>query len=87
MARRRAQRARKKPRSSARRRRRSRAGRPVRIRKRRGKTVKKVSHQVGRTNPEVDRRFEALPPGKRISASGKEYWETRKNRSDLRGYV
>jgi len=28
-----------------------------------------------------------LLPGKRISKSGKVYWETRKNRSDLKGGV
>lgn len=29
-----------------------------------------------------DRSRDALPPGKRVSASGNIYWETRKNRSD-----
>ena len=29
-----------------------------------------------------DRGRKALPPGKRVSKSGKVYWETRKNRSD-----
>ena len=33
----------------------------------------------------VDAKRKALMPGKRISKSGKVYWETRKNRSDSRG--
>lgn len=32
----------------------------------------------------VDSERKALMPGKRISKSGKIYWETRRNRSDLK---
>jgi len=41
--------------------------------------------QVGTTNVSGDAKREALMPGKRISKSGKVYWETRKNRSDAPG--
>ena len=41
--------------------------------------------QTGTTNIKVDAKRKALTPGKRISASGKTYWETRKNRSDAPG--
>jgi len=43
--------------------------------------------QVGKTNKSRDKKREALMPGKRISKTGKVYWETRKNRSDLNGKV
>ncbi|MFW6129604.1 MAG: hypothetical protein ACOC56_00380 [Atribacterota bacterium] len=49
------------------------------------KVVKVSSHQTGKTNKKRDKARDALPPGKRISKSGNEYWETRANRSDLRG--
>jgi len=38
--------------------------------------------QVGTSNRKIDKSRKALMPGKRISKSGKVYWETRKNRSD-----
>ena len=41
--------------------------------------------QVGRTHIKADAKRQALAPGKRISKSGKTYWETRKNRSDAVG--
>ena len=43
----------------------------------------RVLDQVGKTNKTVDESRKALMPGKRISKTGKVYWETRKNRSDL----
>jgi len=45
----------------------------------------RVLEQVGKTNKVVDSKRKALLPGKRISKSGKVYWETRKNRSDAKG--
>ncbi len=45
----------------------------------------RVLDQVGKTNVKIDSKRKALAPGKRISSSGKEYWETRKNRSDSVG--
>jgi len=45
----------------------------------------RVLDQVGKTNVKIDSKGKALAPGKRISSSGKEYWETRKNRSDSVG--
>ena len=49
------------------------------------KTIKKFDYQIGTSNKRVDARRTALPPGKRISKSGKIYFESRKNRSDLTG--
>jgi hypothetical protein len=41
--------------------------------------------QVGRTTIKRDEVRHSLMPGKRVSASGKIYWETRKNRTDAPG--
>jgi len=41
--------------------------------------------QVGTSNLKRDVVRKALAPGKRVSKSGKIYWETRKNRSDVPG--
>ncbi len=45
----------------------------------------RVLDQVGKTTVKIDAKRRALAPGKRISSSGKIYWETRKNRSDRPG--
>ena len=45
----------------------------------------RVLKQVGKTDKVRDEERKALMPGKRISKSGKIYWETRKNRSDQKG--
>ena len=45
----------------------------------------RVLKQVGRSNKNVDMERRALMPGKRISKTGKVYWETRKNRTDNKG--
>lgn len=45
----------------------------------------RVLEQRGRTFRKIDSKRSALAPGKRISKSGKVYWETRKNRSDQVG--
>lgn len=40
-------------------------------------------YQVGFSNTEIDRRFQAMPPGKRYSrGTGHKYYERRENRSD-----
>jgi len=52
--------------------------------KNQSKIIKELD-QVGKSNVRVDKKREALPAGKRISRTGKVYWETRKNRSDARG--
>jgi len=44
----------------------------------------RVLKQVGKTDVSIDKKRNALMPGKRISKTGKVYWETRKNRSDAR---
>lgn len=45
----------------------------------------KVLRPRGRSATVYDRPRMALLPGKRISRTGKVYWETRKNRSDMAG--
>ena len=45
----------------------------------------KTLKQVGSTTKVRDVVRKALAPGKRISKTGKIYWETRKNRSDQVG--
>lgn len=45
----------------------------------------RVLKQVGKSDKERDASRKALAPGKRISKTGKIYWETRKNRSDAKG--
>jgi len=42
----------------------------------------KIMNQTGTTHLVPDRSRTAQLPGKRISKTGKIYWETRKNRSD-----
>ena len=42
----------------------------------------RVLDQVGKSIKSKDEKRKALMPGKRVSKSGKVYWETRKNRSD-----
>jgi len=46
-------------------------------------SVREFDYQTGKSNKRIDARRTALPPGKRISKSGKVYWESRKNRSDI----
>ncbi len=45
----------------------------------------KVLDQVGTSNVKADAARKALAPGKRISRTGKTYWESRRNRSDSPG--
>lgn len=45
--------------------------------------IVKVLKQVGSSNLKRDASRKAQMPGKRISKTGKTYWETRKNRSDM----
>lgn len=41
--------------------------------------------QVGKSDKVRDESRKALMPGKRISKTGKTYWESRRNRSDKKG--
>ena len=51
-----------------------------------GRRVLKATYkQTGTSSTERDKKRKALQPGKRRSASGRVYYEHRKNRSDLRG--
>jgi hypothetical protein len=52
------------------------------------KVLKRLSYQTGeRKSLKIDRQRKALPSGKRISSSGNAYWETRRNRSDLKNRI
>ncbi len=51
-----------------------------------GRQVLKAStRQTGKSHTKRDSARKAMQPGKRRSASGRVYYEYRKNRSDLRG--
>ena len=41
--------------------------------------------QTGKSIRVIDVARHAMPSGKRISKTGKIYWETRKNRTDVKG--
>jgi hypothetical protein len=50
------------------------------------KTVVEFPYQTGHRKSFIDdKNRRALYPGKRISITGHEYWETRMNRSDIKG--
>ncbi len=49
------------------------------------KVVYKKDRQVGKTDVFRDKKRTAMPSGKRISKSGKVYYEYRKNRTDKTG--
>lgn len=49
------------------------------------RTLKVFKKQTGKSNKDIDAKRKALAPGKRISKTGKIYFESRKNRSDLPG--
>jgi|TARA_R100000501_G_C2594970_1_gene93798 hypothetical protein len=44
--------------------------------------ISQADHMIGDTHRMVDIAFKALKPGKRISKSGKIYYEYRRNRAD-----
>ncbi len=44
---------------------------------------KSTRRQTGKSNISRDKRYKALHPGKRISKSGRKYYEYRANRSDI----
>ena len=48
---------------------------------------KKTVKQTGKSNRTADAARKAKAPGKRTSSTGKTYTETRKNRTDLPGYL
>lgn len=51
-----------------------------------GRRVLKATYkQTGTSSMVRDKKRKAMQPGKRRSASGRTYTETRKNRSDIRG--
>jgi len=48
------------------------------------KTLKESAHQIGKSIKAIDIKRKAFAPGKRMSKTGKIYYENRKNRSDLK---
>jgi len=55
------------------------------MKKKKPRIVYSKSRQIGKTNAFKDKRRIALPPGKRVSKTGKIYYEYRKNRTDKKG--
>ncbi len=49
------------------------------------KSLTRRDTQTGQSNLKRDKARKAMPPGKRISKTGKTYYEARKNRSDIFG--
>ena len=50
-----------------------------------GRTIRTMKQTGTRKSLHLDRQRKALPPGRRISRSGRRYTETRRNRSDRKG--
>ena len=55
------------------------------VRNLKGRTIKYEDSRTGKSITSIDKKRSALPPGKRISKSGKIYYEKRVSRSDLIG--
>jgi len=49
------------------------------------KSLTRRDTQTGKSNLKRDKARKSMPPGKRVSKTGKIYYEARKNRSDLFG--
>ena len=60
-------------------------GGAIGMKKKKPQVVYKRDIQHGKTNIYRDKRLTAMPSGKRISKSGKVYYEYRKNRTDKVG--
>jgi hypothetical protein len=56
----------------------------VRKTKVRTRVIHVVHHMVGSSNTARDRMYRAMLPGMRRTAHGTTYYETRRNRSDIR---
>ena len=48
------------------------------------RNLKYKEHQIGKSDADIDEKRKALLVGKRISKTGKIYYEYRKNRGDLK---
>jgi len=51
------------------------------------RNLRKSIYQIGKSITKIDKKRNALAPGKTISKNGKIYYENRRNRSDLKGNV
>ena len=51
------------------------------------KLIRPINHQRGTSIDLIDMKRIALPPGMRISKTGKPYSESRRNRTDFQGRV
>jgi len=59
---------------------------PTGVKKLKPKSVTSHKWQTGkRISLEKDKKRKAMPPGKRISKTGKTYYESRRNRTDIPG--
>jgi hypothetical protein len=54
--------------------------------RKRVRTVKRMK-QTGTSNRRYDRHVQAMPPGRRVSRTGRKYTERRRNRSDIGKYL
>jgi hypothetical protein len=52
------------------------------VKKRKTKLLKRLPQTGKKISRKMDKQRKALPPGKRKTAWGTVYWETRRNRSD-----
>jgi len=59
----------------------------VRAHYRQPRVIKVSKTQIGKSKTSYDKRKHALKPGKRISRTGKVYYERRRNRSDKGKYL
>ena len=57
----------------------------VKVKPKQPKVVSISKYQTGKSNKPIDAARYAYPPGKRVSKSGKIYYEMRANRSDMPG--
>ena len=59
---------------------------PTGVKRLKPKVVYSHKKQTGkRISLEADKKRKAMPPGKRISKTGRTYYEARRNRSDIQG--
>lgn len=56
------------------------------LKQKKPRVVYSTRHQTGkRISYEADKKRDAMPSGKRISKNGNVYYESRKNRADIKG--
>lgn len=51
--------------------------------KKKPRVIYVAKHRTGKSSRAHDLRYKAMAPGMRVSASGRKYYENRRNRSDV----